>query len=128
MSCPDCGAESIVLVVPESLREHAPNEAERVALCSRCLTAAEAIGNEPTGDPAELHHAIPSGEAGVAALLLVAALDSLALNRDSIEALVDVLEREGVDVFALLERLASAPDLDPAVDLRRRSHQLEQTL
>lgn len=124
MECSRCSEAAVPMDVPSSLASHAP--ASTVAVCSTCLELepAEAASGDDTID--RVSTALPSGEAGVAALLLVDALDSLATNRESIEALVAVLERGGSDPLLVLDRLASDPDLDPAVDLERRSRQLEQ--
>jgi len=58
--------------------------------------------------------------------VLVHLLDSLVHNRESIQSLVDWLETGGTDVFLVIDRLATDPSLEPAVDLERRRTQLEQ--
>jgi hypothetical protein len=128
MDCPACGAATVRAAVPPAYREHAPEDADAVAACTRCLTVAPA--EEPAADPdwRAVSEALPSDERAVGVLLLVGLLDSLATNRDAIEALVATLEREGVDAFATVDRLAADPDLEPSVDLGRRRHQLEQLL
>jgi len=128
MDCPRCEAPTVAGAVPPAYREHAPDEADAVAACTRCLTVA------PTEEPAEepdwraISEALPADERAVGVLLLVGLLDSLATNRHAIEALLATLERAGVDAFATIDRLAADPDLEPAVDLSRRRHQLEQLL
>jgi len=60
---------------------------------------------------------VPRGRGGVALALACGHLESLALNRASIEALVEHAERSGADAFAFFERL-DVPDA--AFDLERR--------
>jgi hypothetical protein len=134
MSCPHCDAPLVAFTVPPVLREHAP--AATTAICTRCLrtvavgeggdVAAEetsagdvvAVGGTPSDpDFSAVDPAFPDGEAGVALALVCGHLESFALNRASIEALVDHAERSGADVFAFFERL-DAPDA--AFDLDRR--------
>lgn len=143
MSCPRCDASLVAFAVPPVLREHAP--AATTAICTRCLrtfavreggdaaaegtsagdvAAAEtsagdvaAEGTPSAPDFSAVDPAFPDGEAGVALALVCGHLESFALNRASIEALVDHAERSGADVFAFFERL-DAPDA--AFDLDRR--------
>lgn len=61
-------------------------------------------------------------------VLLLDKLSSLALNRGDIEALVSILESNGVDLFLTLERLIADPEIDPEIDLARRRTQLETLL
>ncbi|WP_050031842.1 DUF6276 family protein [Halorubrum halophilum] len=131
MSCPHCDAAVVAFVVPPALREHAPDSL--TAICTRCLRtfpASEAgvaperrSGDEPPTDAdtdpdfSAVDPAFPAGEAGVALALACGRLESLALNRASIAALVEHAERSGADAFAFFERL-DAPDA--AFDLERR--------
>ncbi|WP_144799842.1 DUF6276 family protein [Halorubrum depositum] len=129
MSCPRCDADLVAFAVPSAIREHAP--AARTAICTRCLRTFAADGSDDgvdidegdidaDGSPADLSAvdpAFPAGEAGVALALVCGQLESFALNRASIEALVEHAERSGADVFAFLERLDAA---DAAFDLDRR--------
>jgi hypothetical protein len=122
MSCPHCDADLVAFAVPPALREHAP--AATTAICTRCLRTVavdgEADAVEDSAADSSLSAvdpAFPDGEAGVALALVCGHLESFALNRASIEALVDHAERSGADVFAFLERL-DAPDA--AFDLDRR--------
>lgn len=121
MACPHCSSSVVAFVVPSTLREHA--SAEEAAICTRCLrivSAADAgIESIPGGPPdlTAVDPAFPDGDAGIALALLCGHLESLALHRASIEALVDHAEREGADVFAFLDRL-DAPEA--AFDLDRR--------
>ena len=61
-------------------------------------------------------------------VLLLDKLSSLALNRGDIEALVSILESNGVDLFLTLERLIADPEIDPEINLARRRTQLETLL
>ena len=133
MSCPRCGADLVAFAVPPALRERAP--AATAAICTRCLRTfaadgsgeavaadVDADGPDPDASPADLDFsavdpAFPDGEASAALALLCGELESFALNRASIEALVEHAERSGADVFAFLERLDAA---DAAFDLDRR--------
>jgi hypothetical protein len=142
MSCPDCVDDRLHLAVPTDYREFAPESAERVGVCRTCLRvrpAATETNDESdadgtaadTDDPTELGDWTPAGEAGVGVVLLVALLDSLALNRSRIETLVARIERDGADPLLALDRLADAAasgTVDPDVDLSRRRPQLQQFL
>lgn len=139
MRCPECDAPAVAFTVPPALREHAP--AAESAICSRCLRtvaatdaadsdAADSDAAEPDAadpDPVDfsaIHESVPSGRAGVAFALVLGKLDSLALERQSIETLCEVAEREGADVRLALERLATADAVDPPFDIERRTSQL----
>ncbi|RAW44186.1 hypothetical protein DQW50_15655 [Halorubrum sp. 48-1-W] len=121
MACPHCSSSVVAFAVPSDLREHAP--ADGAAICTRCLRVVPAVdaGIEAVpADPPDLSAvdpAFPGGDAGIALALLCGHLESFALSRASIEALVAHAEREGADVFAFLDRL-DAPDA--AFDLDRR--------
>jgi transcription initiation factor TFIIIB Brf1 subunit/transcription initiation factor TFIIB len=128
MDCPACGAATVRGAVPDAHREYAPGESDAVAVCTRCLTVTACDEAEADPNWRAISDALPSDERAVGALLLVGLLDSLATNRGAIEQLLAALERDGVDAFATVDRLAADPDLDPSVDLGRRRHQLEQLL
>jgi len=127
MSCPHCDAPVVAFAVPPDLREHAPDPL--TAICTRCLRtfpAAATASDRPDDDAptddtdpdfSAVDPAFPAGEAGVALALACGQLESLALNRASIEALVEHAERSGADAFAFFERLDGA---DAAFDLGRR--------
>lgn len=119
MSCPHCNAEVVAFSVPSSLREHAP--ADATAICTRCLRTFEAdeAGATPASQPdlSAVDPAFPGGEAGIALALVCGHLDSFALNRGSVEALVEHAEREGADALAFLDRLDAS---EAAFDLDRR--------
>lgn len=129
MRCPECDAPAVAFTVPPALREHAP--AAESAICSRCLrtvpasNAADPDAADPDAvDFSAIHESVPSGRAGVAFVLVLGKLDSLALERQSIETLCEVAEREGADVRLALERLATADAVDPPFDIERRTSQL----
>jgi hypothetical protein len=149
VTCPDCDDDRLRLTVPPDYREFAPDETTHVTVCRTCLRVrpadgdandetpeadTDADGATDTGDPTALGDWLPAGEAGVGVVLLVALLDSLALNRSRIETLVARVEREGADPLLALDRLADAVDagdaggVDPHVDLSRRRPQLQQFL
>jgi hypothetical protein len=136
MSCPACGGDRVAFAVPASLRTHAPDEASAATLCTTCLrvTAPEALttdGPPEDGSPAVDWEPLPTGEAGVATALLLGLLDSLALRRADVTALVDHVEAAGGDVLLTLDRLVTLSrtgDVDPHVDLERRTAQLQSLL
>lgn len=128
MACPDCDGERVRVPLPEEVQEHAPAEAPALVACTRCLrTWAPADAPEaPSGDATDVSDALPPDADAAAALVLAASLlSSVARNQPALEALFDQVERAGVDPRLALERLADDPDLEPAVDLRRRLRQFE---
>ena len=133
LDCPVCDSPAVAFAVPEDLRTEAPEGAARAAVCTRCLRtfpADLADTNVPDADATDfsaIHPAFPDGTGGVAFALLCGLLDSLALNRSTVESLAARAEREGVDVFLALDRL-SAADVDPHFDADRRRTQLQQFL
>jgi hypothetical protein len=129
MSCPSCGGETLAVPVPADLREYLPGEAAAVAVCRACL-AMEPTDTVPdaTPDLTVLDDAIPNSEAAVPMVLLVGLLDSLALHRAEITALLERVERAGTDPLLVVDRLADSYGADAHVDLGRRRQQLEQLL
>jgi hypothetical protein len=131
MTCPDCD-DGAVLAVPPDYRRFAPEESPHVDVCRTCLRVRPAAADaDGAGDPTTLGDWVPAGEAGVGVVLLVALLDSLALDRSRIEALVARIERDGADPLLALDRLADAAGsgaVAPHVDLERRRPQLQQFL
>jgi hypothetical protein len=129
MTCPECGGEQVVFEVPADLREYLPEETEFAALCTRCLTL-EPAESAPAGPPefGTVGDGFPDGETGAAMALAVGLLDSLALYRSEIEALLERVERGGTDPLLLLDRLATDTSVDPAFDVDRRRTQAEQLL
>ncbi|PSP79219.1 hypothetical protein BRC81_06480 [Halobacteriales archaeon QS_1_68_20] len=126
MECPDCGAGTVAVRVPEDVRSYAPSEA--VAVCTRCLRV-HPLDDRPaeTTDPGSVSDALPADADAAAALLLAGSLlESVAGNRQAIEALIEHAERAGADPVLAFERLAADPDLDPAVDLAARYRKFDQ--
>ena len=119
----------MAFAVPADLREYLPEETAFAALCTRCLTL-EPVESAPEGPPdfEAVGDAFPDGEAGAAMALAVGLLDSLALYRSEIAALLERVERGGTDPLLVLDRLATDPDVDPAFDVDRRRTQAEQLL
>lgn len=132
MTCPECGSEQLVLSVPTDLREFLPEERDVVAVCTHCLAldpdpdAASAPGETP--DFARISDAFPTGDAGVAMALAVGLLDSLALYRTELAALLERAERGGADPLLVLDRLGDDSGVEPHFDLDRRRTQVEQLL
>ena len=133
MACSECGSDPIAFSIPDEYREHAPDDAATVAFCPRCLTldaagtAVENPGSEP--DFSRVSDAFPTRPER--AIPLAIALDlcaSLATNRSAIESLLRDVERAGTDPLLAIDRLADDPTVEPAIDLERRRHQLEQLL
>lgn len=129
-TCSTCRAESIGFTVPEQLATHAPAGMSYAAACRVCLTV-DPLDELPGdgGDLGNISEALPADQDHAAAvMLIVGLLESLALNRQHIEAIVDYLEAEGVDALLVLHRLADDTSLRPALDIDRRVYQLEQLL
>ena len=130
MSCQSCGGDTLSVAVPAELRGYLPGDAPAVAVCRTCLAV------EPTDDASgerseltALDDAIPSDpESAVPLVLLVGLLDSLALHRAEITALLERAERTGTDPLLVVDRLADSYGDDAHVDLARRRRQLEQLL
>ncbi len=117
--------------MPEPLIDVFAEGTPTVRFCARCLRVNPAPG-EPVDrawEPGDISSALPADpDAAVAVGLLITFLDSLALNRDAVETVVDYLEQCGVDPLLALDRLGTAPLLAPDIDLDRRRHQLAQVL
>jgi hypothetical protein len=130
MSCSNCGGETVAVPVAEELRQYLPEGTVGVSLCRSCLTM------DPVEDPPEtvpdltaLDDSFPSNpEAAVPLALLVGLLDSLALNRREITALLERVERAGTDPLLVVDRLDDSFGDDAFVDLGARRHQLAQLL
>jgi len=130
MSCQSCGGETLAVPVPAELREYLPGAAPAVAVCHACL-AMEPTDEAPDGVPdlTVIDDAVPSNdEAAVPMMLLVGLLDSLALHRTEITALLERVERAGTDPLLVVDRLADSYGADAHADLAARRHQLEQLL
>jgi len=133
MACSNCGSATISFFVPEDYRADAPSEASVVSLCPHCLTLEPASDrelaarNEP--DFSRVSNAFPTQpERAIPLALAVGLCSSLATNRTAIELLLREVERAGTDPLLVLDRLIADPSVDPAIDLERRRHQLEQLL
>lgn len=130
MDCPTCGDETLLVSAPD-LGEYLPGEPETVTVCRTCLTVAptETTAVDDRAAVTHLSTALPDDpDIALALALLVTLCESLALYRSEIEALVSRIERAGVDPLSTLDRLASDPDLDLALDVERRRPQLVQLL
>jgi hypothetical protein len=136
MSCPACGGDRVAFAVPTSLQPYTPDpdESSAATLCTTCLRVeAVDVGVDDTDDgPVAVDwEPLPTGEAGVATALLLGLLDSLALRRADVTALVDHVEATGGDVFLTLDRLVTLSrtgEVEPHVDLERRTAQLQSLL
>ncbi|WP_380674419.1 DUF6276 family protein [Salinigranum sp. GCM10025319] len=133
MTCPACDGDRVAFTVPASLQSYAPEESPRAAICTGCLrvSAVDATDDESSDSVAVDWEPLPTGEAGVATALIVGLLDSLALRRAEITALVDHAEAAGGDPLSALDRLselAATGEIDPYVDLDRRAAQLRSML
>ena len=129
MTCPDCDGDRIRFAVPSALRQYAPEESATARLCSNCLRLTADAESDSAADapPSVDWDPLPTGEAGVATALLLGLLDSLALRREDVTALVEHAEAAGGDPFSTLDRLvalADAGDIDPLLDIDRRATQL----
>ncbi|MFB6146320.1 MAG: DUF6276 family protein [Halobacteriaceae archaeon] len=132
MDCPNCGGETVAFPAEGELADRLtlPEDRSGGALCARCLAFAP-VADPPADLPdfREISDAFPADPDDAALVAAVVALaDSPAHYRAELDALVADAERAGVDLFLTLDRLADDPDLDPHLDLRRRSDQIEQLL
>jgi len=130
MTCQNCGGDHVGIPVPPDLREYLPGESVAVGLCRDCLAIAP-VDDAPTAPPdlTELDDAFPSNpDAAVPLALLVGLLDSLALHRAEITALLERVETAGTDPLLAVDRLADSYGADAHVDLTGRRRQLEQLL
>ncbi|GAB3668000.1 DUF6276 family protein [Halopiger thermotolerans] len=134
-SCPECSSETIRFSVPDEYREHAPDDAPAVAFCPHCLTLAplesDDVPADHDSDPdfRQVGDAFPTrSERAIPLALALGLCSSLATNRSAIESLLRAVERAGADPLLVIDRLRADPSIDPAVDLDRRQHQLEQLL
>ncbi|MCU4926595.1 DUF6276 family protein [Halobacteria archaeon AArc-dxtr1] len=133
MACSRCERPTVAFAVPEKYREYAPETTAIATICSQCLAVSAGGENrDVSGDVAAfdpISDAYPTDpDAGVVLSLLLDQCDSLATNRAAIETLLLDLERRGVDPLLTIDRLLADSDVEPAIDLDRRRHQLEQLL
>jgi len=129
MTCPECGSEQVAFRVPLDLREYLPEDPESAAVCTVCLTL-DLGGDAPNEDPdfAAISDSFPDDEPGVAMALAVGLLDSLALYRSEISALLERVEQGGTDPLLVVDRLGTDSELKPHFDVERRRTQAEQLL
>ena len=130
MSCPDCGGDLVSFLVPADLRQFLPGDEPGASVCRSCL-ALHPETEPPTAVPdfTGLDSSIPDDDGtAVPLVLLVGLLDSLAMHREEITALLERIEREGVDPLLVLDRLDASYGETAHVDLGRRRRQLEQLL
>jgi hypothetical protein len=130
MDCPACGSPAIAFEIPAAFSDCTPADAPAAALCTRCLRLSPVDDATELGTPdfTRLSQSFPTGREGIAMALLTGLLDSLATYHDEIEGLVETLERAGTDPLLVLDRLDREPEIDPAVPLDKRRHQLQQVL
>jgi len=130
MSCPDCGGDLVSIPVPSDLQQYLPGDAPGASVCRTCLALHPET--EPPADVPDLTRldsAIPTADgAAIPVVLLVGLLDSLAMHREEITALLERIEREGVDPLLVLDRLDASYGEAAHVDLGHRRRQLEQLL
>jgi hypothetical protein len=127
MQCPDCNGQVATFDVPEDLREHLPKPVPTAGLCTRCLAL------HPTdegGDPefTDLEAFPEDPDAAISLAIAIGLLDSLALNRASIETLFRRVAEAGEDPFLALDRLSTSGAVQPRVDLVARKQQIEQLM
>ncbi|WP_254531852.1 DUF6276 family protein [Natrinema gelatinilyticum] len=133
MACSQCGSSQIQFSVPDEHRGYAPSEAAFVSVCPHCLTLEPMTDEEGTAnsDPdfSRISDAFPiRPERAIPLVLALGLCSSLATNRTAIETLLREVERAGTDPLLVLDRLGDDPSVEPAIDLERRRHQLEQLL
>ena len=130
MSCPDCGGDLVSFPVPDDLQQLLPGNEPGAGVCRSCLALhPETEPPAAVPDLSDLDGAIPDADgAAVPLVLLVGLLDSLAMHRAEITALLERVEREGVDPLLVLDRLDVSYGEAAHVDLGRRRRQLEQLL
>ena len=130
MSCPDCGGDLVSFPVSSDHQQLLPGDASGASVCQSCL-ALHPETEPPAAVPdfTGLDDAIPDDDdVAVPLVLLVGLLDSLAMHRDEITALLERIEREGTDPLLVLDRLDTSYGETAHVDLGRRRRQLEQLL
>ena len=128
MSCPVCDSTPIVFVVPAAYAEYVSTDASAASFCPRCLTL-ETAGSNPDTEPdfSRVCDAFPTRPDRAVPLAIALGLcSSLVTNRDAIESLLTDVEAAGTDPLLAIDRLRRDPGVEPAIDLERRAHQLEQ--
>ena len=123
MDCPDCGAATVAFAVPDDLDGF---DEPAAALCTRCLALHSIEEGDPKPDFTAVSDAFPTGAAAVPMALAVGLLDSLVLHRETVETLLERVERAGTDPLLVVDRLAGDPTLEPKTDLATRRRQVAQ--
>ncbi|OVE85052.1 DUF6276 family protein [Natronolimnobius baerhuensis] len=128
-SCASCDAPTITFALPEEYRSHVPDDA--ASICTRCLTLEAVAERHASGDPdfSRISDAFPTRlERAIPLALALGLCSSLATNREALESLLRAVEQKGTDPLLVIDRLCADPTVEPAIDLERRQHQLEQLL
>ncbi|EMA52389.1 DUF6276 family protein [Halococcus thailandensis] len=123
MDCPDCGAATVAFAVPDGLDGF---DEPAAALCTHCLALHTAESANSNPDFTAVSDDFPTGAAAVPMALAIGLLDSLVLHRETVEILLERVERAGTDPLLVIDRLASDPTLDPNTDLATRRRQVAQ--
>lgn len=127
MACEICDGTLIPFRVPDDLQEIAPDQAAVLQICATCLTLTPTDTEPDTPAFSEITTDFPDESAGAAMALAVGLLvDSLTLNRAAILRAFDRVQADGHDPWLVLDRLATSPNVDPAIDLARVRTQLDQ--
>jgi hypothetical protein len=126
MQCPDCNSSVATFDVPIEFRDHLPTPVDQAGLCTSCLALHPA---EEGGEPEFGFDVFPDEpDSAIAMAVGVGLLDSLALNRDTIETLFREVAASGTDPFLVLETLAASGAVQPQIDIEARQQQLEQLM
>lgn len=128
MSCPVCDSTPITFAVPAAYAEYVSADTSAASFCPRCLTLETAESN-PDAEPdfSRVSDAFPTRPDRAVPLAIALGLcSSLVTNRDAIESLLADVEAAGTDPLLVIDRLCRDPGVEPAIDLERRAHQLEQ--
>ena len=130
MVCSACGSSTITFAVPDTYTEYVPAGSSAASFCPRCLTL-EAADSPADVDPdfSRVSDAFPTRPDRAVPLAIALGLcSSLVTNRDAIESLFSDVEAAGTDPLLVIDRLCRDPGVEPAIDLERRAHQLEQLM
>ncbi|AXR76810.1 DUF6276 family protein [Natrarchaeobaculum sulfurireducens] len=130
MVCSACGSLTITFAVPNPYMEYVPAAPSAASFCSRCLTL-EATDSPADADPdfSRVSDAFPTrADRAVPLAIALGLCSSLVTNREAIESLFSDAEAAGTDPLLVINRLCRDPGVEPAIDLDRRAHQLEQLM
>ncbi|NGM70207.1 hypothetical protein G6M89_14510 [Natronolimnobius sp. AArcel1] len=128
-SCASCDAPTIPFALPAEYRSHVPDDA--ASICTRCLSHEAAAERHASDEPdfSRISDAFPTRlERAIPLALALGLCSSVATNREAIESLLRAVERAGADPLLVIDHLCADPEIEPAIDLERRQHQLEQLL